>query len=65
MERSRGVQKRGALRDFLLDGDPIDEADDDEAVGVSWDDADLEDVGADAGLDDQDLEIARLLGRDV
>jgi hypothetical protein len=52
MDRSRGVQKRSALEDYLLDGDPME-------------DPDPENVEAEAELDDQDLEIARLLGQDV
>jgi hypothetical protein len=52
MDRSRSGQKRSALEDYLLDGDPME-------------DSDPENVEADAGLDDQDLEIARLLGQDV
>ena len=62
MDRSRSAQKRGAIDDYLLDGESTDDADGDEATGFLWEDADLVDMESDSELDDQDLEIARLLG---
>ncbi|HSG64089.1 MAG TPA: hypothetical protein VLD39_03780 [Gammaproteobacteria bacterium] len=57
MDRSRGAQKRRALDDYVLDGD----SDRYEATGWLWEDTDLDDVDGATELDDQDLEIARLL----
>ena len=63
MDRSRATIKRIAINDYLFGEIPPDDADEGLPTASLWDDADLEDVEADSVLDDQDLEITRLLAQ--
>jgi len=65
MERSRATIKRIAINDYLFGEIPPDDTEEGYPTASLWDDADLEDIETGSELDDQDLEIARLLAQEL
>lgn len=65
MDRNGARRGRISIDDRELDEEPSGEVGEDEAADSLWADSDLGETEGAPELDDQDLEIARLLGQDV
>jgi hypothetical protein len=65
MNGSRSERKQGAIDDAPLDEEFAEDADIEAIARLLWDEIDPAGTARDGVLDEQELELAKLLGQDV